>query len=42
MISDARCVVDGQLVTSQGVSAVIDMALWLVGPRQPGGPLPGI
>jgi len=29
--SDARYVVDGTLVTSQGVSAGIDMALWLVG-----------
>lgn len=28
---DARYVVDGNLVTSQGVSAGIDMALWLVG-----------
>jgi len=31
VISDARYVVDGNLVTSQGVSAGIDMALWLVG-----------
>jgi len=31
VISDARYVVDGQLATSQGVSAGIDMALWLVG-----------
>jgi transcriptional regulator GlxA family with amidase domain len=29
--SDARYVVDGTLVTSQGVSAGIDMALWLIG-----------
>ena len=28
---DARWVVDGQLVTAAGVSAGIDMALWLVG-----------
>lgn len=31
VIRDARYVVDGNLVTSQGVSAGIDMALWLVG-----------
>ena len=31
VIRDARYVVDGKLVTSQGVSAGIDMALWLVG-----------
>jgi transcriptional regulator GlxA family with amidase domain len=31
VIRDARYVVDGTLVTSQGVSAGIDMALWLVG-----------
>jgi len=31
VISDARYVVDGNLATSQGVSAGIDMALWLVG-----------
>jgi transcriptional regulator GlxA family with amidase domain len=31
VISDARYVVDGSLVTSQGVSAGIDMALWLIG-----------
>ena len=31
MVRDARYVVDGNLVTSQGVSAGIDMALWLVG-----------
>ena len=31
VIRDARYVVDGSLVTSQGVSAGIDMALWLVG-----------
>src|SRR5215469_13228321 len=31
VVRDARYVVDGQLVTSQGVSAGIDMALWLVG-----------
>nr|WP_042188781.1 DJ-1/PfpI family protein [Kibdelosporangium sp. MJ126-NF4]CEL18459.1 ThiJ/PfpI family protein [Kibdelosporangium sp. MJ126-NF4]CTQ97942.1 ThiJ/PfpI family protein [Kibdelosporangium sp. MJ126-NF4] len=31
VVSDARYVVDGNLVTSQGVSAGIDMALWLVG-----------
>jgi transcriptional regulator GlxA family with amidase domain len=28
---DARWVVDGQVVTAAGVSAGIDMALWLVG-----------
>jgi transcriptional regulator GlxA family with amidase domain len=31
VVRDARYVIDGQLVTSQGVSAGIDMALWLVG-----------
>lgn len=31
MVRDARYVVDGSLVTSQGVSAGIDMALWLIG-----------
>jgi transcriptional regulator GlxA family with amidase domain len=31
VVGDARYVVDGTLVTSQGVSAGIDMALWLVG-----------
>jgi transcriptional regulator GlxA family with amidase domain len=31
VVRDARYVVDGHLVTSQGVSAGIDMALWLVG-----------
>lgn len=31
VIRDARYVVDGNLVASQGVSAGIDMALWLVG-----------
>ncbi|OLT36064.1 thiamine biosynthesis protein ThiJ [Actinomadura sp. CNU-125] len=31
VVRDARWVVDGNLVTSQGVSAGIDMALWLVG-----------
>ncbi|WP_405565079.1 DJ-1/PfpI family protein [Streptomyces sp. NBC_01180] len=31
VVRDARYVVDGTLVTSQGVSAGIDMALWLVG-----------
>jgi transcriptional regulator GlxA family with amidase domain len=31
VIRDARYVVDGSLVTSQGVSAGIDMALWLAG-----------
>jgi transcriptional regulator GlxA family with amidase domain len=31
VIRDARYVVDGSLVTSQGVSAGIDMALWLIG-----------
>ena len=31
VIREARYVVDGSLVTSQGVSAGIDMALWLVG-----------
>jgi transcriptional regulator GlxA family with amidase domain len=31
VVRDARYVVDGDLVTSQGVSAGIDMALWLVG-----------
>jgi transcriptional regulator GlxA family with amidase domain len=31
VVKDARYVVDGNLVTSQGVSAGIDMALWLIG-----------
>jgi transcriptional regulator GlxA family with amidase domain len=31
VVRDARYVVDDRLVTSQGVSAGIDMALWLVG-----------
>ena len=31
VIRDARYVVDGNVVTSQGVSAGIDMALWLIG-----------
>jgi transcriptional regulator GlxA family with amidase domain len=31
VVRDARYVVDGTLVTSQGVSAGIDMALWLAG-----------
>ncbi|MGW3009510.1 DJ-1/PfpI family protein [Streptomyces sp. NPDC001219] len=31
VVRDARFVVDGELVTSQGVSAGIDMAHWLVG-----------
>jgi transcriptional regulator GlxA family with amidase domain len=31
VVRDARFVVDGNLVTSQGVSAGIDMALWLIG-----------
>jgi transcriptional regulator GlxA family with amidase domain len=31
VVRDARYVVDDHLVTSQGVSAGIDMALWLVG-----------
>jgi transcriptional regulator GlxA family with amidase domain len=31
VVRDARYVIDGNLVTSQGVSAGIDMALWLVG-----------
>ncbi|RKT55167.1 DJ-1/PfpI family protein [Saccharothrix australiensis] len=31
VVRDARYVVDGSLVTSQGVSAGIDSALWLVG-----------
>ncbi|MEU5879318.1 DJ-1/PfpI family protein [Spirillospora sp. NPDC047279] len=31
IVRDARYVVDGNLVTSQGVSAGIDMAVWLVG-----------
>jgi len=33
VVRDRRWVVDGNLVTSQGVSAGIDMALWLVGER---------
>ncbi|QKW33038.1 DJ-1/PfpI family protein [Actinomadura sp. NAK00032] len=31
VVRDARYVVDGDLITSQGVSAGIDMALWLIG-----------
>ncbi|GAA2630567.1 DJ-1/PfpI family protein [Actinomadura fulvescens] len=31
VVRDARYVVDGDVVSSQGVSAGIDMALWLVG-----------
>lgn len=31
VVRDARWVVDGRVVSSQGVSAGIDMALWLVG-----------
>lgn len=31
VVRDARYVVDGNLVTSQGVSAGIDLSLWLVG-----------
>jgi transcriptional regulator GlxA family with amidase domain len=31
VVRDARYVVDGNLLTSQGVSAGIDSALWLVG-----------
>ena len=31
VVRDARYVVDGDLVTSQGVSAGIDCALWLIG-----------
>ena len=31
VVRDQRWVVDGNLVTSQGVSAGIDMALWLIG-----------
>ncbi|GAA3688979.1 hypothetical protein GCM10022224_063050 [Nonomuraea antimicrobica] len=31
VVRDARYVADGNLVSSQGVSAGIDMALWLVG-----------
>jgi transcriptional regulator GlxA family with amidase domain len=31
VVRDARYVVDGNLVSSQGVSAGIDMSLWLVG-----------
>jgi transcriptional regulator GlxA family with amidase domain len=31
VVRDARYVVDGNLITSQGVSAGIDSALWLVG-----------
>ena len=31
VVRDARYVVDGNVVTSQGVSAGIDMALWLTG-----------
>jgi transcriptional regulator GlxA family with amidase domain len=34
VVRDARYVVDGNLVTSQGVSAGIDMALWLIGRLQ--------
>ncbi|MFJ4866599.1 DJ-1/PfpI family protein [Streptomyces sp. NPDC088748] len=31
VVKDARYVVDGNVVTSQGVSAGIDMSLWLIG-----------
>jgi transcriptional regulator GlxA family with amidase domain len=31
VVPDARYVVDGNLITSQGISAGIDMALWIVG-----------
>ena len=31
VVRDARWVADGNVVSSQGVSAGIDMALWLVG-----------
>ena len=31
VVRDARYVIDGQLATSQGVSAGIDLALWLTG-----------
>lgn len=31
VVPDARYVVDGGLITSQGISAGIDMALWIVG-----------
>jgi transcriptional regulator GlxA family with amidase domain len=31
VVRDARYVVDGNLVTSQGISAGLDMALWLAG-----------
>ncbi|PJN36835.1 thiamine biosynthesis protein ThiJ [Streptomyces sp. CB02959] len=31
VVRDARYVVDGNLITSQGVSAGIDMSLWLIG-----------
>lgn len=31
VVRDARYVVDGNLVTSQGVTAGIDLALWLIG-----------
>jgi len=31
VVRDSRWVVDGNVVTSQGVSAGIDMALWLIG-----------
>ncbi|MFD8098327.1 DJ-1/PfpI family protein [Nocardia fluminea] len=31
VVTDARYVVDGDLITSQGISAGIDMALWLIG-----------
>jgi transcriptional regulator GlxA family with amidase domain len=31
VVRDARYAADGNLVTSQGVSAGIDMALWLIG-----------
>jgi transcriptional regulator GlxA family with amidase domain len=31
VVRDARYVVDGNMVTSQGVSAGIDMALWVTG-----------
>jgi transcriptional regulator GlxA family with amidase domain len=35
VVRDARWVRDGNVVTSQGVSAGIDMALWLVGQLNP-------
>ena len=41
VVRDARYVVDGNVVTSQGVSAGIDMALWLIGQLHGRGPRPG-